>query len=353
MFKRGKAFVALSCIICTLISGINVNTVQASATGLQVDYHSQEEIIQMAQKFKIQKDLPTGYTSTPNKTPGYYALGRLNTTTVQNGLNTLNFIRYIAGIPYDVRYSREYEEKAQAAALVNWVNNKMAHTPAKPSDMDNTLYQLGAEGAGASNLGWGYTNLYQAISKGWMEDDGANNIAKVGHRRWCLNPTMKYTGFGMAGNQSAMYAFDGVFEENGYYGVAWPARNMPVEYFETGRIPWSLSMGKDLNRKDIRVTLKRVRDGRIWRFSDSGSDGEFFVNNGYFGQKGCIIFRPTGIEGYQAGDSFRVEVEGIGTPVAYEVNFFRLIRNSISISVELQHVKAERYAVSVDRNTEN
>ena len=57
---------------------------------------------------------------------------------------------------------------------------------------------------------------------------------------------MKQTGFGAVwgtnGIYLAMYAFDGCFEDTDYYGVAWPAQNMPLAYFDT-EYPWSISMG--------------------------------------------------------------------------------------------------------------
>ena len=68
-----------------------------------------------------------------------------------------------------------------------------------------------------------------------MNDGDDYNIDRVGHRRWILNPPMEKTGFGWVygshGTYAAMYAFDNWYEPTDYYGVVWPAQNMPVEFF--------------------------------------------------------------------------------------------------------------------------
>lgn len=161
-----------------------------------------------------------------------------------------------------------------------------------------------------------------------MEDDEDSNIGRVGHRRWLLNPSMQKTGFGLVnglyGTHSAVYAFD----ESGSaseYGVMWPAQNMPTEYFNA-KFPWSISMGNSVDLSKVHVNVKRNSDGKEWNFSQSSSDGAFYVDNGNYGQKGCIIFRPNGVKEYKAGDSYSVNiVTGLGSgDVSYTVNFFDL-----------------------------
>ena len=70
----------------------------------------------------------------------------------------------------------------------------------------------------------------------------------------------------------------------------------------------------------------RERDSKIWTFSKYYSDGDFYVNNGGYGEKGCIIFRPSGIDGYEDGDSFYVSVllRDTEETISYNVDFFDL-----------------------------
>lgn len=317
-------------MLCMVLIGILPNQIKAS-TGINVEYHTQDEIKQMAENLDIQKEQTVGYSEEPIQKPPY-SLGKLDDSTLKNGLDTLNLIRYIAGIPHNVQINSSYERVAQAATVVNWANGVMTHYPTKPDGMDEELYKLGAVGASKSNLGMGYQNLYEAIVNGWMSDEHSKNIDRLGHRRWCLNPGMDYTGFGVTRGNYAMYAVDGSSVDKGYYGIVWPAQNMPLEFFEKsywyGTKPWSISMGRIVDLGSIHVTLTRKNDGRVWNFSVAGSDGDFYVNNDRYGQKGCIIFRPSGIDRYEDNDRFQVEITGSDLNVSYEVNFFSMHKHS-------------------------
>lgn len=141
-----------------------------------------------------------------------------------------------------------------------------------------------------------------------------------------------------------MYSFDGAPSLSGnipqseYYGVAWPAQNMPLEYFSNGsntRMPWSISMGRfiwDISGHYVHVKLERKGDGRVWEFDTRESvpsDGKIYVRDTNVGQQGCIIFIPDNIEGYEDGDSFHVEIFGTDNlEVAYDVNFFQMHQHS-------------------------
>lgn len=259
-----------------------------------------------------------------------YAPGKLSLETQQHAIDTLNAIRYIAGIPADVTYNESYAERAQAGMLVNYVLGELAHEPSKPADMDDALYQLGFSGTSSSNIAWASwsgRSLSETLIYSWMEDGDMDNIPMVGHRRWLLNPDMGQTAFGMVdgdkGTYSAVYVFDysGTSTEN-YYDVAWPARVMPTEFFGED-FPWSISTGTYQDESQVQVNLVQNRTGQEWNFSASGSDGEFYVNNGGYGQTGCIIFRPDNLS-YQPGDTFQVTVTGLsgGRTLQYPVLFF-------------------------------
>lgn len=73
------------------------------------------------------------------------------------------------------------------------------------------------------------------IVDSWMEDGDDYNIDRVGHRRWLINPKMKYTGFGaVSGNRgtySAVYAFDTKNSKAAEYGVAWAGTKYACRVF--------------------------------------------------------------------------------------------------------------------------
>ena len=64
----------------------------------------------------------------------------------------------------------------------------------------------------------------------------------------------------------------------------------------------------------------------MWHFSQDQSDGDFYVENGNYGNPGCVIFRAAGIGTISAGDSFIVSIENRSdyTVLRYTVTFFDL-----------------------------
>lgn len=312
----------------------DAGTVTGAATGIKVAYHTQDEI----RDYVAENGATLNDALTFSEEPGItepYSLGKLSDETQSSAINMLNQMRYIAGIPYQVGHSDEYEELVQAAALSNYLNDELSHYPKQPSGMSDEMFALAKQGAASANIAWSwsskgdYLNLNETIVTGWMNDGDASNIDRVGHRRWIINPSMGLTGFGAVsganGSYSAVYAFDRSNKSVDEYGVVWPAQNMPVEYFGKD-YPWSISMGYEVNASDVRVTLTRMSDKKSWVFSEQDSeDGSFYVNNDSYGQKGCIIFRPENdLEEYNDGDIFQVTISGLPEDVSYTVQFFNL-----------------------------
>ena len=285
-------------------------------------YRSQDEIRTFAKEHPFKDDSVT-YQKEPNvKAP--YRAGRLSDDTLTTALNFVNFFRFTAGLDADVTLNEEYISKAQAGTLVNEVNGVMNHYPEKPADMDESLYELGYAGASSSCLGGGFADLIGSIFIGWMSDSDSTNIEHVGHRRFILNPSMKETGFGVTGAETAMYAHDSG-RESGPKIIVWPAQNMPVEYFPA-RYPWTITMGVYVNPMKVQVQLVREKDGKKWIFSQQQADGYFNVSNDNYGQIGCIIFRPDEVGSYANQDCFEVTVSLNGEIVLqYHVDFFNMV----------------------------
>lgn len=249
--------------------------------------------------------------------------GVLSQETLQSALNITNQIRFIAGLSGMVSLNKEYVKLTQAASYINALNDNLTHSPEKPKGVSESLYREGYEGASSSNISMGHGSINNSIVFGYMEDGDPENIDRIGHRRWILNPSMGATGFGYAGNYSALYAFDRTNTEAGENGVMWPAMTMPTDYFNS-YFPWSISF-EDYVPESVSVSLERLSDGKKWEFSSGKSDGYFNISNAGYGQRGCIIFRPEKIEEYQDGDEFQVTIHGLGSPLSYKVSFFDLI----------------------------
>ena len=291
----------------------------AASSGLGVAIHTPAQIkTYIKNSGSLLTDEVQYKTAYSDKTP--YDPGSLTDETLNSALATLNIVRYIAGLNYNVTLDSSYNEQSQAAALISQINGTLNHSPTRPDGMSDSLYSLANTGCGHTNLAMGSANLNTCIVNSWMNDSSASNISHVGHRSWCLNPKMGKTGFGAAGNYMAMYSMNSSNSSN-IKNIAWPAQNMPVEYFSSDRA-WSLFTGQSETSSSVKVTLERKSDGKKWTFSESSSDGYFNVSD--YIHNGTIVFRPSDIDGYNDGDVFTVNVTGVKTPVTYTVTFFSI-----------------------------
>ena len=291
----------------------------AAASGLGVESHTQEEIIKHIKDSGALITDDTVYKTNYSAEQPYSA-GVLDESTLNSGIAMLNNIRYIAGLNYDVTLDEEFNKECQAGALIGKIYEAIDHHPKQPSGMSDDLYQLAYKGCSESNIAWGFSTLNKCIVFGWMSDEDEGNISSVGHRAWCLNPTMGKTGFGVVDNYYNMHSFDRSYTSS-VKNISWPAQNMPVEYFDKN-MPWSVFTGSSETASDVKVTLTRQSDGKVWNFSQDSADGYFNCTN--YIQSGTIVFRPSDITGYNDGDVFTVSVTGVKTPLSYTVSFFSL-----------------------------
>ena len=276
-----------------------------------------------------------------------YSAGSLRQDVLQAGLDRLNAVRRIAGLPA-VSLDDSYSAATQAASLVNAVNNVLAHNPAQPSGMSGDLYRQGADAAGRSNIAmyYGYLPADGPVAFSvdmWMDDSDAHNIDRLGHRRWQLNPAMGRTGFGAVytsdgGLYSAEYAFDTSGSGADYDFIAWPSSgNFPAadRLFHVNTA-WSVSLNpgkyQTPSASGLTVTLTRAGDGKTWTFRSgeryaAADSGKYFnVEVGGYGVNNCIIFRPDGVTRYEG--VYTVTITGLRTRIgeaaalSYRVDFF-------------------------------
>ena len=338
MMKRFvMSICALMAIFCCAapLPGLVTMESYASSAGYTLKLPTQDEIRAKYKEYNIDLNKAVTYTKDYSASAPY-AMGDISDWDRINGLNALNFCRYIAGLPYDVQLKAEYNEYTQAASLVNAANNVLTHSPSKPAGMSDALYKMGADGAGSSNLSMGRTNIASCIIKGYMDDSDTSNIDRLGHRRWILNPDMKYTGFGLVGVYSATYAFDrsrsGSF--TGDY-VAWPPANMPYELYNSNpsrsAYAFSVTLGNAYDTpsiSNVTVDISSAKLNKSWHLDKNCKDYSKYLNveNSYYGNPKCIIFN---VDKFPVGDKITVTINGItkggaSAPITYTVNLFEL-----------------------------
>jgi hypothetical protein len=288
------------------------------------------------------KSIPTSFTggyfiTTPTITPSY-TTGQVKNEVLQTGIDAVNLVRYIAGVPDDIELDAEYTDLCQHGAVLLTAVDQLTHTPSKPANMEQAFFDKGYKGTSSSNLAYdSQSNLPARSVFLYMDDSDAGNIDRLGHRRWVLNPSMKKTGFGVAATKyGAMYSFD-KSRSNVYYDyVAWPSPGVfPTNLFSNNHA-WHISVNTqmygtpDINK--IGVTLKHTNSGKVWTFSNSTPSSTatrstyFNVNKGGYGISNAIIFRPA-LESsfqYQKGDVFQVTVSGLDKDLSYTVKMFAI-----------------------------
>ena len=340
-----KTVLALSITAATGIFFIG-NPIPAMAEdadpAMNVEYRSKQDIVNYYNEHPFVRDMETTYSEEPDVFAPYN-LGAVSQKCIDNVTNVVNLARYAAGLSGMVEADSELNKKAQAGALCDAAIGSLTHTPYRPRDMSDELYSLGKEGASSSNIAYASYNLtLPATIRMYLSDSDSGNRKKVGHRRWILYPSLYKTGFGQVENYSATHVIGGKRNYSAQeYGVAWPAQNTPVEllsYAGDGRgvsgYPWSISFGKKPG-DNISVTLIDLKTGNSWHFSNTyGDDGEFYVNNSGYGQRGCVIFFPENLS-LDRGDQFEVRVNNIGISgyqdsLTYRVNIFSLKDKDLS-----------------------
>ena len=302
----------------------------------ELDYPTQEEIRQKYSEMEFSVLKNVEYTK-DYSTKKPYDMGDISLDDRIQALNSVNFCRYLAGLPADVTLNDFYNVTTQAASLVNASNDVLTHYPSQPSEMSDELYKLGSNGAKSSNIASGFSNITSSVIDGYVADTDASNINRVGHRRWVLNPAMKQTGFGFVKNYTAMYAFDRTRSESftGDY-VTWPPKNMPNEIYTQSSYGYAFSVSLNSSYEypsleNITVDLSSKLLNKSWHLDKTSTDMKtnyLTVNNDGYGMNRCIIFN---VGQFPENDTVSVKInglkkDGISTSISYDVNFFDLLK---------------------------
>jgi hypothetical protein len=268
-----------------------------------------------------------------------YEAGELAPEFVDDGLNTLLFLRYVAGLRAPVQVG-DYREDTQHGAVLLAHGGELLRAPDQPADMEDIFYASALNGLAGSNLAAGsaLARLPDAIAV-WLDESAPTG--RLTNRRWLLNPRMARTGFGYVEGFALLYVVDtGRTPTAKEAVVAWPAPvATPVEFFSAESY-WSVALHPDVylapSAAEVTVTVTRRSDGRSWVLDastgESEADGSWFVVDGAAAPDPAIIFRPGSDAVPVPGATFDVEIAGLrytgggAADVAYEVTFFSLTR---------------------------
>lgn len=223
------------------------------------------------------------------------------------GLRRLQAYRALCGLGYEgMTLVPEWNDLCQAASEVCKANGAISHTPPKPAGIDDARYRQAQLGASRSNLSLG-SDIPGSVD-GYMDDSDPSNIDRLGHRRWCLNPSMGKTGFGYVDGFSAMWSMDesGKGAKNLDAVLYPPAGWCPVDMFGAGHA-FSIQFLKSGAPKlaDVRVSIRPLDED--WIAGDPLTLDHLKVADGGYGSGACLAFRPKGLV-VSVGKRYLVEV---------------------------------------------
>jgi hypothetical protein len=283
------------------------------ADGVLCYPRSLREINSVISRLEREKKKTGGAVHTTRPDRGQAQAGRLPGSLLNQALAHLKIYRYLAGVPYeDVTLNETYNSESQHGAVLLSILGRLSHNPKRPAGVSDEFFKTAKKGCASSNLHQGRGNLVAAIND-WINDSDKRNIARLGHRRWCLNPSMQQTGFGLSASFCALWAIDRKRKEVPDYDfVCFPVRGYhPVAYFKPDWA-WHVS----LNPKKYKKPDKNVK-AQIFpvdpRFSKGTSPLKHNYDNISLSRNGipnAIIFRPENLK-MSPGTRYMVEITGI------------------------------------------
>lgn len=300
------------------------------------------------------------YAEAP-RTAAPYAAGALQPGATADALGVLNFARWLAGLD-PVAQSGIYDYQCQRGAVLLAALDYVDHNAPQPADMDKNFYDsahLATSSGCIARFNWMRETILREGVEYFLRDDGEENLAALGHRRWALNPAMAATGFGLANSESGMsyvvmYAHDLGNPAARWDSVCWPAAGaFPAEWMHD-HLAWSIVLNPavyDLAQSDPAVTLTEETGGLRFTFrpAEGAGDGWCALNAEGYGAGPCLIFRPdfagTDFTDYQQNQRWAVRVDGLrGTDgeartMAYAVEMIAL-RAVDAVGVEITPLEA-------------
>lgn len=242
-------------------------------------------------------------------------LGALSQAAQEDALHIANTARYASGIKNELVAGQSQAQYAQAASLVNALNDEISHSPSQVNGLDSNIYQLASHGAANANLASNYGLLDSVL--GYLRDDlGETNQTQVGHRRWVLNPAETVVGFGQVDAYSAMYVNNNQYDgENDDLVYAYPGQTA-ISEFHSEEASLSLMFGENFDITNAQVSVTDLQTGEVRNDAHIDQSLKGWVKTITFGQG--MNFQP--------GTKLQVKVTGVTKdgaeyPVEYTIEY--------------------------------
>ena len=272
----------------------------------------------------------------PTKATAPYAAGKVEPECLEDALKVTKLYRYLSGLKWQhLTLTADGNVKAQHGAVLLEKIGNLTHTPGQPADMPADFFKVAYAGCNQSNIYSGLPNLVSSV-RGYMDDSDANNIQKVGHRRWVLAPGLQKVGFGISGRYSAMHvignvgpapAFDFVtFPGDGYY----PRQLVEKDYAWSAHLAFSKT--KVPEKGDLKIKIIRL-DDHFQAGDETAGEVVSVLSDAGQGWN-VIVFKPN-MPKLELG-KYWVEIQGIKSNRAGDVPFGYIVDFADMTSVPRQ-----------------
>lgn len=274
---------------------------------------------------ELQLDLAT-IATTPTAVKGNDPIERDR----EAALRRLMGYRALCRVPFaDLELDKQMNAEATAGAELCQALGRLDHTPTNTVGWAADRFATAYKGTAHSNLtGSSAAHTLADSVDGYMDDSDPSNIDAVGHRLWCLNPTMRKVGFGLSPKAtfSAMWAHDRSRKPAPDYDyVAYPPPGfVPVGMFGK-RYAWSFWP----NPKKYTVTDLPLVKAKLYLKTDKSADKPGTEVKLDYNEPGnflspAAIFRPHTLN-ITEGTRYVVEITGFKTLEGKDVTFTYLV----------------------------
>jgi hypothetical protein len=245
------------------------------------------------------------------------------------GLTRLREYRYLSNLAYeDLQLNKSFIAHNLDAIIVLKKLGGVTHFPTNPG-LPEVVFKSGYKGTSSSNLCLTFLKLTSSSGvDNFMDDTDEHNIDRVGHRRWCLSPAMKATGFAASDGYAVMWSINldrTVLPD--YDTVCYPAKGyMPSTHFKNN-YAWSVSLNpkhyKSPEKSSIKVKVFSIKDNVKEELKIAYQN----IDLSYIAITNCIIFQPEKISTaplsrYQVTISGVKDIKNKETKIEYYVEFF-------------------------------
>ncbi len=226
---------------------------------------------------------------------------------VQEAVNLLNVYRFLSKVPFDVKADKKMVAAANDAASICNKKGELSHGFGHSTDKCNLA------------MNGGRMSMAGSVTQ-YMNDAGANNREKRGHRRWCINHKMGETGFGIEGDYSAMYSMD-QSDRGTRKNYSYPGHDFyPVDYLHGNGWSYHIVGGSAPKDCDVRVWKLKVFEEKAPSWSNEPDGREFKVAFKYI-YNDTIVFEPASDAITRKG-TYLVRLKGGGLKEQYLVHLY-------------------------------